>query len=213
MMGGCFAQDEKGQTVASYWPAHSVHVDHTTYIIKDYADDLLLPFWTDGVRAGGRLENVTWNADDRGGANILNWGRWDSLSDDFLVLGSTYNQYDAVYIGAVSYAVCLFNESRTVLGLECNENRVDYMEVSACDDSFFLASSLGSLNAVVKGYPSDDTSPWRIRVRSDYNACDVVSFWWINDEYHHKYFMVQPMRSAHEESAFYTHGYDILTEV
>ena len=207
MMGGCFAQDETGLTMASYWPAHSVHVDHRTYIIKDFADDLLLPFWRSGMRAGGRLENVTWNTDDNGGSNILNWGRWEADSRDFLTLASTRN----AIIGAVIYAVC--GDNIKIIGFNSGEPKVDYMELSAADDVFYLDSPFGSSNAVAAGYPSVNNGPWQIRIKAGNNACDVVSFWWINDEFHKQYFMVQPMCSAQGETAFYTHGFDILTEL
>lgn len=42
---------------------------------------------------------------------------------------------------------------------------------------------------------------------------DVVSFWWENAIVQKRYFMVQPMKSAQASSAFFIHGYDILTEI
>lgn len=214
LMGGCFAQDDASQVVETYWPAHAVRVDHETIVLKPYGDDLLLPFWTMGVRAGGRLENVSSNESDKGGANILNWGEWGPNFTSYEVNDAFYlaTNFENRIFGALVYAVCASSQSRTWAGVESAERFINYMEAYAADNKMCVNSSLGSGEADVAGWPSSFDTPWQIRIKGQSNTCDVVSFWWYND-LQRGYFMVQPMRSVHGDPAFFTHGYDILTEL
>ena len=216
MMGGCFAQDSSSQVVDTYWPAHSVRVDHETLILKPYGNDLLLPFWTEGVRAGGRLENVSWNEADNGGSNILNWGEWGTNV-------TSYEVSDAIFLGttapnnpnrrgAYSYSVCLDNQKRSIIGYDSPERFVAHMEIYAIDDMFFLSSSIGNAQTRVSGWPSAYNTAWQIRIKGQASVSDVVSFWWYNS-LQNEYFMVQPMCSVCGDSALFTHGFDILTEL
>ena len=216
LMGGCFAQDAASQVVDTYWPAHSVRVDHETLVLKTYGTDLLLPFWTAGLRAGGRLENVSWNEADNGGSNILNWGEWGTAASPYEVVDALFlgTEYQGQQFGAISYAVCSKNGNRTIICKNDGNgnNFIDYMEVYATDDKFYLKSSMGDGNAVVREWPSSFTTPWRIRIKGEKNSFDVASFWWYNN-LKEGYFMVQPMCSVSGEPAFFTHGYNILTEL
>ena len=216
MMGGCFAQSADSQVVETYWPAHSVTLSETI-VFKGKSDDLLLPFWCDGIRAGGRLENI-----HRGKAtqyNILNWGEWDTVSGIRIA--------DALYMGlgrgdkpdgAGAYAVCGnggLDAIRSDYTIANNEECVPCLEVSAQDDYIWMKCPSGSRSGKVKQYPSPFTGQWQIRVRGPVAGVpfDVVSYWWKNARVHNKYFMVQPMKSTYENAAFFTHGYNILTEI
>ena len=86
MMGGCFAQDATTRAVETYWPAHSVRVGQKALTIKEENDDLVLPFWTEGMKAGARLENVFSVSD----GNMFAWGDWTN---------APYYNKDALYFG------------------------------------------------------------------------------------------------------------------
>ena len=204
-MGGCFAQDKASKTVDTYWPAHAANIADKTLVLKSYGDDLTLPFWTPGVRAGGRIENVSITGT---GSNILNWGEWGRAAD-------------ALYLGtkgyftpgkAAAYSVCSGEAIVSISVGSDSETFVEYMEVNAREDSFVLTSSFGDADAKVKSWLSNYTDMWQIRIKGPGHVFDVASFWWYND-LQHLYFMVQPMCSVSGESAFFTHGYNILTEL
>lgn len=213
MMGGCFAQNTIGQAEETYWPSHAVHIDHRTLIIKDYASDLPLPLWTEGMQAGGRLENVSWTDADNGGSNILCWGVWDRrngyLYADAFYLGS---RFDASKIGAEAYSVT--EQERLDVLWQPFDSPVAFMECAATYPSFTLTSPAGVDSVIISG-SGDVLNPGeaRIRVVGQANTCDVVSYWWRNDVVQKRYFMVQPMHSVTGLSAFFTHGYNILTEL
>ena len=204
-MGGCFAQNSASKTVDTYWPAHAVTVADKTLILKNYEADLSLPFWAAGVRAGGRIENVSITGT---ATNLLNWGEWGSVADA-LYLGTKANNTPG---NAAAYSVCSGGVISAVSAGSGSDAFVEYMEVDAREDSFVLTSSLGDAETKVKGWPSNYTGMWRIRIKGNGHVFDVASFWWYND-LQHQYFMVQPMCSVSGEPAFFTHGYNILTEL
>ncbi len=215
MMGGCFAQDANSQAVETYWPTHAVHVKNNTVIIRPYASDLLLPFWVEGVRAGGRIENV--KADNP--TNHLNWGEWGAASgislSDALYLGSRgkENGYNTQRDGAVAYYVSSAQDIRGVF-FDGDDAVYKWMDVKVEDSQFMLSCPLGKKTCNVTSYPTSKMGSWQIRIKVEHgNSFDVVSYWWANDIVHKRYFMVQPMCSADGYSAFYTHGYNILTEL
>ena len=88
LMGGCFAQDESSMAVDTYWPAHSVHVEDTTYILKPADASLTTPLFIDGIQYGGQAENVQAKRDNAD--TILGWGVW------------TTSVFDAVYLGCAA---------------------------------------------------------------------------------------------------------------
>ncbi|MBR5195093.1 MAG: hypothetical protein IKW48_03010 [Akkermansia sp.] len=205
LMGGCFAQDSTSKTVDTYWPAHAVTITNKTLVLKQAAADLPLPFWTSGVHAGGRIENVSITGD---ASNILNWGNWGSVVDAYY-MGTKANGA----IGrAAAYSVTKGEKTTEIAIGDGSETFVDYIETYVLEDRFLIESSLGNAEAQVKGWPTADAATWPIRIKGNGHVCDVVSFWWYND-LNHLYFMAQPMCSAGGERAFYTHGYSILTEL
>lgn len=205
LMGGCFAQDSASKTVDTYWPAHAVTLSNQTLVLKKTASDLPLPFWTSGVRAGGRLEKISIIGT---ATNVLNWGEWGNVADA-LYMGTKAN---GVVGRAAAFSVTKGEVQTAISAGSGSETYVDYIEITARDDNFFLTSSLGNAETKVKGWPTSDVGKWQIRIKGSAHVCDVVSFWWYND-LQHLYFMVQPMCSVGGERAFYTHGYSILTEL
>lgn len=216
MMGGCFAQDATSAAVETYWPAHAVHMENYTVIIKPYAADLRLPFWVEGVRCGGRLENVK----DSNPTNHLNWGEWGSATgtsiNDALFLGSlgSVDGYNNQKTGAVAYYVSASSAIAGVFFDSSYDEVYEWMSVKAENSQFSLSCPLGHKFRTVSPYPASRDGMWQIRIKVEQgNGFDVVSYWWANDIVQKRYFVVQPMCSVDGFSAFYTHGYNILTEL
>lgn len=210
MMGGCFAQDATTRAVEAYWPAHSVRVERKSLIIKEESDDLLLPFWTEGMKAGGRLENVFPDSD----GNILNWGHWTN---------APYYSQDALYFGCSTTGPCgymiFIKEGKVFQRMDFSSTEsgppYEWTEISVSHDSgVFFSTPSQTQTFPFPPVPSPYYSPWRIRVTAaPCKYVDVVSYWWMNDVVQKQYFMVQPMCSVAGESAFFTHGFNILTEL
>lgn len=205
MMGGCFAQDAGSQAVETYWPAHSVYVDKSV-VIKDYAYDLTTPFWrTEGLRAGARVENVIWT--EKG--NILSWGNWVTGFADALYMG-TAGAWDKAAEGAVAYGVGESGETAQV-AFSLN-SPLDFIEVAISNLNFTLSCSAGSKTAKVDSVGTAESRTWRIGIRAEKQAYNLVSYYW-EDAVRKLFFAVQPMCAVNGFSAFYTHGYNILTEI
>ena len=211
MMGGCFAQEENSAAVETYWPAHAVEISQTI-IFMPISSELLLPFWGNGVRAGGRFENFVRPSSSTKN-NVLNWGAWGWIDNvyalDALYLGCGYDKNN----GPSAYAVC----NGGVSAIACVESEATFFpfaEIEAEDNKFCVYSWLGSANGEVDSYPSNYTVPWQIRVKLEAGEkCDLVSFWWSNSVIQKKFFMVQPMRSPGGVVAFFTHGFNRLMEL
>lgn len=205
MMGGCFAQDAGSQAVETYWPAHSVYVDKTV-VIKDLEYDLTTPFWrTEGLRAGGRVENVIWT--EKG--YILSWGNWVTGFADALYMGTT-GAWNQAAEGAVVYGVGESGETTQVAF--SLDSPLDFIEVAISNLNFTLSCSAGSKTAKVDSVGTAESRSWRIQIKAEKQASDVVSYYW-EDAVRKLFFAVQPMCSVNGFSAFYTHGYNILTEI
>lgn len=203
MMGGCFAQDATTQTVETYWPTHSVHAAYKRYVFKEKASDLLLPFQAPGLLGGACAENISKPTDKD---SLFGWGDW--------VTGVV----DALYVGV---------DEREAFFTHVSYRRPSHTAYSTMPVSFPVAKmmvevdSLGStmrteqfeFSLTFSVAPSELKDPWPIRLNCMYCECDFVSFWWINDEVQKQYFMVQPMCSVASEPAFFTHGFNILTEL
>ena len=210
MMGGCFAQDADSQVVGTYWPAHSVRVDHTTLILKEKSSDLLHPFWTEGMRAGGRIENVSWRESDGNGSNILNWGTWEVGIVDAMYLGTTVD----TYVGPSLYGVCNQQNPKQLVAFPSEERFFEYAEAYAADNYCTMDSSLGSGRTEMPNWPSKYYSQhMQIRIKGESTSSDIVSCWYCNDVWPRQFYMVQPMCSVAGDKAFFTHGFDILTEL
>lgn len=207
MMGGCFAQDASTQTVETYWPAHSVRVEQKTIVLKAASRDLLLPFWAEGMKAGGRLEN----ANSSKGGNVLAWGTWDNSNRDAVYFGTTATQpvcslvYDAED-GSLQRKELLSSEPGPLY---------KWMEVVLSYESGVVFTTPSQTQTLLfPGGRSPYLTAWRIRIMAEnFTYVDVVSFWWMNDIVQKQYFMAQPMCSVAGESAFFTHGFNILTEL
>ena len=205
MMGGCFAQDAGSQAVETYWPAHSVYVDKSV-VIKDYAYDLTTPFWrTEGLRAGGRAENVIWT--EKG--YILSWGNWVTGFADALYMG-TSGAWDKEAEGAVGYGVGKSGVTNQV-AFSLN-SPLGVIEVAISNLNFTLSCSAGSKTAKADSVGTEESRPWRIAIKAEKHAFNMVSYYW-EDAVRKLFFAVQPMCSVNGFSAFYTHGYNILTEI
>lgn len=210
-MGGCFAQDVTFAAVETYWPAHSVRIDHKIYILKEYGDDLTLPLLVDGVKLGGRIENVTLLPGDNGGGNFLNWGIWGVTngvqSNDAVYLGTKYKSQ-----GAFAWFIAGSDELR--VGYDNQTDHIGYMEiVASSEEGAFFTSSLGDAYARLCMNRDLYTERRRIFISASKGAFDVVYQRWSNHLVQKRYYLVQPMKTDAGDSAFFIHGYDILAEI
>ena len=228
MMGGCFAQDAAGAAVETYWPAHAVTLEDRALSITDYDTGPPMPFWVPGVRAGSLAENVTWKAT---GAIGFYWGIWSRLSgvfyEDALFTCFSHSGDWIDGVGQTQGPMCyaIYSGNRTgndSLGIAAetrtSEMHADFVRLAADYDGLRLVSNYGESYAAFpdRRRPSVNTGGYRISISANNQRADVVAYWWMNDQLPKSerwYFMVQPMCSLAGESAFFTHGFDILTEL
>lgn len=214
MMGGCFAQDTDSQTVETYWPAHSVRVDHSTYILKDYDATLTLPLLTSDVYLGGRLENIVLLDSDNGGHNFLNWGIWNTTVMDACYFGTNHQSQRGAGVWFATYAPT--SPSQYIIQNEFvngDANGMNFMELSVSRELSIIKSSLGSRTFSLRINQKEYTSMFRIVIESIRASYDVVAYWWYRKNSGLNYFMVQPMQSVAGQVAFFTHRFNILTEL
>lgn len=202
LMGGCFAQDAATRTVETYWPAHSVHLVDRVLIFKEYGPDLLMPFHAQGLLAGGCAENVL--EPTVAAVHLFNWGDWrDGYGDAIYVGVSPSKAFISDVLPAPEPAEVNFPISYPVRTFQVSVNS--------------LGCALFSEQGETYRKFTDELYPyrkeWKIRVSCLGSECDFVSYWWINEEIQKQYFMSQPMCSVAGDSAFFTHGFNILTEL
>ena len=108
------------------------------------------------------------------------------------------------------------DECLALHGLVDKTSFAPYLEVKASNDEVTVQTYLGDITGQPKQYPSPFNGyPWQIRARCPVEGVpfDVVSYWWINDVVQKQFFVVQPMCAASGAAAFFTHGFNILTEI
>lgn len=205
MMGGCFAQDAATQAVETYWPAHSVAISSNLIMIKDYGDDLLLPVVAEGLRAGARAENIVSLATSPANVNFFAWGYWVSTVRDAMYVGIDGGKPYCRYItDQQSSGPCLSLSVWPIQWQELEVNRRGMLLRTEKEEAFLDFPSVDA---------QEESCPWSIRINATSYSVDVVSYWWVNDVINKSFFLVLPMCSPAGSCAFYTLGFNILTEL
>ena len=211
MMGGCFAQDELSRAVETYWPSHAVHLSLASDLqLVGFEGGPALPFWTAGMRCGGRLEKVSPSGSP---VEILGWGTWRIISGtdvkDALYLGCMKGGDPRQFVSAgCSYVKGGYSDG----GGYSSENIVEYMAVEANESEINFTSSLGCEILNVRGGPSSSLGTGRLIFKANGCIYDMAS-WWFYNAIRGDYYMVQPMCSACSDTAFFIHGYNALVEI
>ena len=211
LMGGCFAQDEFASVVETYWPTHSVHLDLNADLqLVGFDGGPSLPFWTTGMRCGGRLENISSSGS---AVEILGWGTWRIIGGrdvkDALYLGCMKSGDPRVFVSAG--CVYVTNYASGGAGFS-SAGKVDYMSVEADENKINFTSSLGDEIMPLDGITSSTLGTGRLILKVNGCKYDMVS-WWFYNTARGDYYMVQPMCSAWSGAAFFIHGYSTLVEI
>lgn len=211
MMGGCFAQDSSARAVDTYWPAHSLHMEKGDVYVFRGLPRVTLPFWNENMRAGAIAENVSWSVEEPG--YFSSFGRWEGSFTDALYFGpsvaggATYGYAP----GAMALGIYLSNKYRVYNVIE-SASPVAKMQLDVKGKEFTVSTENASQTKAILYYPTQ-AAPAFIKFQSPNFECDMVIYWWRNDVVQQRFFMVQPLKTPVGASAFFIHGYDILTEI
>ena len=189
--------------VDTYWPAHSVHVEDTTYILKPADASLTTPLFIDGIQYGGQAENVQAKRDNAD--TILGWGVW------------TTSVFDAVYLGCAQKKPHAFikhpdSQSQSLTIREYPGSFVDSMYMRGDRETLTLGAGGVEKSMILPAADTSTVNAWSVRLRGEFDTWDMVSYWFLAPM-RGRYFMAQPLCSVYGDEAVFLHGYNILTEI
>lgn len=188
MMGGCFAMNEAGAAVETYWHAHAVRPSGAINFATPFP---IVSFINKPIRFFGRLENHQWISQD---GQVLYWGAW-TASYNVCFLGGTNSDARAILQRNNPYV----SKSVTIP----QSAPIPWEEFTFSDNIMSLLSNAGSKSHDFSYIPViTGSGVWNARIPTLYAQADVCAYTGYSQEGGYQ-FNIQPMCSPSGATAFF----------